>query len=140
MPTPQFLYTSQLDYLVRAVRIEELPRQKAVFEAQKEEDRSRYELEVVEKAKTDRINWDADVKDKAALSSCAVFGHTSAFEDLIMNARRIIHDAACKSEDERAEMEAEKEKFARARQRKVDEERRIMEERVAAEKVSNINQ
>ncbi|KAL3787959.1 hypothetical protein ACHAW5_006982 [Stephanodiscus triporus] len=124
----------QLDYIVRAVRIEELARIKEGFELRVKEDRRRYEEEVVEQASKAKDQWETDVKEKAALEECSVFDHTSAFESMIMSARKILHIKACEQEDERAELEAEKGKLERARSRKEDELRRIEEERLAAER------
>lgn len=118
----------QLDYLVRAVRIEELPRIKEAYEAKVKEDRERYEQEVVEKAKKAKEQWETDVKEKKILNECSVFNYTSQFESKLMAARKIVHEKLCKIEDERAELEAEKGKLVRARKRKQDEERRKKEE------------
>jgi translation initiation factor 3 subunit A len=123
-----------LDYLVRAVRIEELPRIKADFEAKVKEDKARYEEEVVEGAKKAKEQWESDVKDKATLKECSVFDYTSQFETMVMGARQVVHEAACKKEDDRAEMEAEKGKMDRARKRKIDEAKKAEEARIAAEK------
>lgn len=105
----------QLDYLVRAVRIEELPQIKSEYEKKIKEDKENYEHEVVEKAKRAKDQWETDVKEKAALQECSVFDYTSEFESMIMSARKIVHEKLCKEEDEAAELEAEKGKLARAR-------------------------
>jgi translation initiation factor 3 subunit A len=105
----------QLDHLVRAVRIEELPRIKAAYEATIKADRENYEREVVEKAKHAKEQWAIDVKEKKELVDSSVFDYSSVFESRIMAARKDIHDKLCKEEDDRAEMEAEKGKLARAR-------------------------
>ncbi|KAL7468257.1 hypothetical protein ACHAXS_012542 [Conticribra weissflogii] len=118
----------QLDYLVRAVRIEELPRIKEAYEAKVKKDRERYEEEVVEKAKKAKEQWETDVKEKKTLNECSVFNYTSQFESKLMAARKVVHEKLCKEEDERAELEAEKGKLVRARKRKQDEERRKKEE------------
>ncbi|KAL3823877.1 hypothetical protein ACHAXA_005459 [Cyclostephanos tholiformis] len=124
----------QLDYIVRAVRIEELERIKEGFELRIKEDRRRYEEEVVEQASKAKDQWETDVKEKAALGECSVFDYTSTFESMIMSARKIVHIKACEQEDARAELEAEKGKLARARSRKEEELRRVEEERLAAER------
>jgi hypothetical protein len=105
----------QLDHLVRAVRIEELPRIKANYESKIKDDRENYEREVVEKAKHAKEQWAIDVQEKKELTECAVFNFQPMFESRIMAARKVIHDKLCKEEDERAELEAEKGKLARAR-------------------------
>lgn len=46
----------QLDHIVRAVRIEELPRIKASYESKIKEDRENYEREVIEKPNKPRNN------------------------------------------------------------------------------------
>lgn len=123
-----------LDYLVRAVRIEELPRTKAEFESNVEDDKKRYEEEVVESAKRSKEQWEADVADKASLGACSVFDYSSQFESSIMSAREVVHIKSCEKEDERAEMEAEQGKIDRARSRKEEEAKAAEEERLAAEK------
>jgi translation initiation factor 3 subunit A len=124
----------QLDYLVRAVRIEELPRIKEAYDTKTKEDRTRYEQDVVEKATLAKDQWETDVKEKASLRDCSVFDFTSEFQSMIMTARTGVHEKLCKEEDERAELKAEKGKLARARKRKADEARRAEEAKIAAEK------
>lgn len=124
----------QLDYLVRAVRIEELPRIKESYDVKTKDDRTRYEQDVVEKAKRAKEQWETDVTEKASLRECSVFNYTSEFQSMIMTARMGVHEKLCKSEDERAELVAEKGKITRARKRKADEARRAEEAKIAAEK------
>ena len=124
----------QLDYIVRAVRIEELPRQKATFEERIKADKQRYEEEVIVGAKESKEQWESDVTDKAVLGECSVFEYSSEFEKVIMSARKVVHEKKCKQEDEHAELEAEKGKLDRARERKQDEEKKAEQERLAAEK------
>mmetsp|Transcript_15804 Transcript_15804/g.34208 ORF Transcript_15804/g.34208 Transcript_15804/m.34208 type:complete len:1013 (-) Transcript_15804:77-3115(-) len=128
------LAARNLDYLVRAVRIEELPKIKASFDAKVKGDRQTYEEEVVESAKEAKEQWETDVTDKAALGGCAVFDYASQFESMIMSARKIVHEKACEKEDDRAELEAEKGKLDRARDRKAEEAQKAEEARLAAEK------
>ncbi|KAL7498545.1 hypothetical protein ACHAWT_006443 [Skeletonema menzelii] len=124
----------QLDYLVRAVRIEELPRIKEAYDTKIEDDRTRYEQDVFEKATRAKTQWEKDVKEKASLRDCSVFNYTSEFKSTIMAARTGVHEKLCREEDERAELEAEKGKLSRARKRKSDEARRAEEAKIAAEK------
>lgn len=124
----------QLDYIVRAVRIEELARIKEGFALRVKEDRRRYEEEVVEQASKAKDQWTADVADKMALAECSVFDYTSTFESMIMSARKIVHVKACEQEDQRAELEAEKGKLNRARSRKEEVIRKAEETRLAAER------
>lgn len=124
----------QLDYLVRAVRIEELPRIKEAYDTKTKEDRTRYEQDIVDKATRAKNQWETDVKEKASLRDCSVFSYTSEFQSMIMTARTRVHEKLCKEEDERAELKAEKGKLARARKRKADEARRAEEAKIAAAK------
>lgn len=124
----------QLDYIVRAVRIEELARIREGFDLRVQEDRHRYEEEVVEQARKSKEQWTTDVADKAALGKCSVFDYISEFESTIMCARKIVHQKACEKEDQRAELEAEKGKLDRARSRKEEELQKAEEERLAAER------
>lgn len=105
----------QLDHLVRAVRIEELPQIRADYEAKIKEDRENYKQEVVEKSKRAKEQWTLDVEEKKDLVDCSVFNYSSVFESRIMTARKVIHNKLCKEEDERAEQQAEKGKLTRAR-------------------------
>merc|ERR1719253_2488175 len=118
----------QLDHLVRAVRIEELPQQKANFALRVKEDRQRYGEEVVLRAKRAKEQWESDVAEKSLLAACSVFDHTSHFEAEMMSARKIVHKESCRKEDERAELEAEKDKLDRARKRMEEEEHQRVEE------------
>jgi translation initiation factor 3 subunit A len=118
----------KFDYLVRAIRIEELPLITQRYEEKVRKDRERYEQETLEKAKEAKLQWEADVKDKALLQEHEVFAYLSAFEEKVMVGRRALHEAACKAADEQAEVEAEKGKIARARKRKQDEAKRLAEE------------
>lgn len=124
----------QLDYLVRAVRIEELPRIKEAYDTKIKDDRTRYEQDVVDKATRAKNQWEKDVTEKASLRDSSVFNFTSEFKSSIMAARTGIHEKLCKEEDDRAELEAEQGKLSRARNRKADEAKRVEDARIAAEK------
>jgi translation initiation factor 3 subunit A len=118
----------RLDYLVRAVRIEELPLVKSTYELKTKEDRERYEADVVEKAQRAKEQWEADVKEKATLQAHSVFGNLTEFEDLAMVGRKKLHRELCNAEDDRAELEADMGKVTRARKRKEEEDKRQAEE------------
>ena len=118
----------KLDYLVRAIRIEELPLIKAQYEEKNKEDRERYEAEVKQKKEKAKIQWESDVKDKAVLTEHGVFGYLDEFQEKVMEGREIKHKDLCRQAEEDAEIEAEKAKMRRARKRKDDEERRKAEE------------
>lgn len=118
----------KLDYLVRAIRIEELPLVKEQYEEKTKKDKEQYEKEVVEKAKRAKTQWESDIKDKETLSAHSVFDHLKAFEDKVMEGRRLDHVKACKVADEEAETAAEAAKMDRARKRKKDEQKRLAQE------------
>ena len=118
----------KLDYLVRAIRIEELPLIKKKYEDSIKTDRERYEQEVLENAKAAKAQWEADVRDKAILEEHSVFDFLSDFEEAVMKGRIAEHEELCRAADEKAEIEAEKGKILRARQRKEDEIRMQQEE------------
>ena len=117
-----------LDYLVRAVRIEELPIIKKKYDEKVKQDREQYEKEVVEKAKRAKEQWESDIKEKQRLSEHNVFGYMKDFQEKVMDGRRLHHEVLCKEADIEAELQAEKDKMKRARKRKQDEEKRIAEE------------
>jgi translation initiation factor 3 subunit A len=117
-----------LDYLVRAIRIEELPIIKKKYDEKVKQDREQYEKEVVEKAKRAKEQWEADIKEKERLSEHKVFNYMDEFESKMMEGRRLKHIVLCKEADKEAELQAEKDKIKRARRRKQDELKRIAEE------------
>lgn len=118
----------KLDYLVRAIRIEELPLIKKQYEEKTNMDREEYEQEVKAKAEQAKIQWEADVKDKSLLEKHSVFEHFGTFEEYIMKGRRMKHEQLCREADENALVEAEKAKLRRARRRKDEEAKRIADE------------
>jgi translation initiation factor 3 subunit A len=118
----------KLDYLVRAIRIEELPLIKQKYEEKIKADRERYEKENLEKAKQAKLAWEKAVEDRKLMYEFDVFKYFSSFEESIMKSRKVQHEDACRVADERAEIAAEKDKFKRARQRKHDEAKRIADE------------
>jgi len=113
----------KLDYMVRAVRIEEMPLVKSMFEQKVKKDRERYETETVVKAKRARAQWEIDVKEKELLQQFALFDFYAEFEKNSMGRREVLHDAACKEAEHNAEMEADERKYKRAVKRKEDEAR-----------------
>jgi len=121
----------RLDYITRAIRIEELPLIQTRFEERNRADRERYEKETEERLETMRGQWGSDVEKKQGLEKHDVFAHTSVFEDLIMEGRVAVHEEACAVADTLAEQVAEKEKIERARRRKQDEIKRLEEEEQA---------
>ncbi|KAL3945639.1 MAG: hypothetical protein SGBAC_000295 [Bacillariaceae sp.] len=118
----------RLDYLVRAIRIEELPLVKAKYEEKVKKDRKQYEQEVVEKTQRAKLQWESDKKDKERLSSHCVFDFMGDFEGKVMSGRAIKHKELCDEADQEAEVQAEKAKIQRARKRKQDEAKRLAEE------------
>lgn len=118
----------KLDYLVRAIRIEEIPLVKRKYEEQLKLDRERYEQETIEKIEKSKEEWKADVKDKTMLEEHCVFAYFSAFEDAVMSGRKVKHEALCRQAEVDAEIVAEKAKFRRARRRRDEELKRIEEE------------
>jgi len=118
----------KLDYLVRAIRIEELPLIKANYDEKTKADKERYEAEVEEKKQMAKAQWEADVKDKAILTEHGVFSALEEFENKVMEGRKIKHEALCRQAEERAEIEAEEAKIRRARKRKADEDKRKADE------------
>jgi len=123
----------KLDYLVRAIRIEELPLVKKKYEENMKKDRERYEAEVSEKAKKAKEQWEADVKDKGMLQEHGVFDFLNEFEEAMMAGRVKKHAEACAKADEEAEIEAERSKIQRAQKRKEEAEERQAEEKKRVE-------
>jgi translation initiation factor 3 subunit A len=118
----------RLDYLVRAIRIEELPLIKAKYEDKVKTDREQYEQEVIEKAKRAKLQWESDKQDKERLSTHSVFDFMQEFEATAMEGRRLKHVTMCNDADQEAETQAENGKIQRARKRKQEEEKRLAEE------------
>jgi translation initiation factor 3 subunit A len=117
-----------LDYLVRAVRIEELPIIKKKYDEKVKQDREQYEKEVVEKGTRAKEQWESDIKEKQRLSEHNVFAYMKDFQEKVIDGRRLHHEVLCEEADKEAELQAEKDKFKRARKRKQDEEKRIADE------------
>jgi translation initiation factor 3 subunit A len=111
----------KLDYLVRAIRIEELPLIKRKYEEKIKLDRERYEQETIEKSQKAKEQWEADVNDKALLEAHSVFAYCAVFENSIIVDRKAKHAILCKEAEEQAEIAAEKAKMRRARRRRDDE-------------------
>lgn len=103
----------KLDYLVRAIRIEELPLIKKKYDEKTKADKEQYERETKEKKEQAKLQWEADVKDKAALTQHGVFNYLEEFERKVMEGRRIKHKALCEQAEQEAEIEAEKAKIRR---------------------------
>jgi len=117
-----------LDYLVRAIRIEELPLIRKKYDVKVKTDREQYEKENIEKGKAAKEQWESDIKDKATLTTHRVFDYMGAFEDQVMEGRQRRHEALCDEAEKEAEVQAEKDKLKRARKRKEDEEKKRVEE------------
>lgn len=118
----------RLDYLVRAIRIEELPLVKTKYEEKVKKDRAQYEEEVIEKAERAKVQWESDKQDKERLSAHSVFNYMDEFQKTVMVGRQLKHEEICAEADVAAEVEAEKAKMERARKRKEDEARQLAEE------------
>jgi translation initiation factor 3 subunit A len=118
----------KLDYLVRAIRMEEIPLVKKKYEEKTKMDRERYEQETIEKSKKAKEQWEADVKDKAVLEEHSVFAYFSSFEGAVMVGRKAKHEVLCREAEQEAEIAAEHAKFRRARRRRDDELKRKAEE------------
>merc|ERR1712038_1932658 len=118
----------KLDYIVRAVRIEEVPLIKKQYEEKVKAEKERYEADVIKRAQKARIQWEDDCKAKADLNKFKVFSTMKEFEKAAMAGRVVAHESACAEEDIKAEKIAEKAKIQRARKRKEAEERIKKEE------------
>lgn len=121
----------KLDYLVRAMRIEELPRIRSNYQQTIAADRARYEKDSVSKVEKAREQWQRDIQDRALLEKHGVFDFFKAFEEPVLKGRRAVHEAACAAADKEAEMVAERDKIRRARGRKEKEARRLADEEAA---------
>jgi translation initiation factor 3 subunit A len=118
----------KLDYVVRATRIEEVPRIKKRYEESVRAEKEHYEADSIRKAQKAKLQWDDDCKSKKELVGFGVFGCMKSFEKTAMEGRVAQHKISCEKEDENAEELAEMAKLQRARKRKEDEIRRQKEE------------
>ncbi|GKY92816.1 hypothetical protein MPSEU_000251200 [Mayamaea pseudoterrestris] len=118
----------KLDYLVRAIRIEELPLIKKKYEERVARERTQYEQDNIEKIKKATSKWESDVKEKQLLDTFGAFQYIAEFHEQVMVGRKAQHEAACRVAEERAELDAERGKLERAKERKADEARRIVED------------
>jgi translation initiation factor 3 subunit A len=124
----------RLDYMVRAIRIEELPLIKSKYEEKIKQDRVQYEQEILEKAERAKVQWEKDIEEKKLLSGLSVFQYMAEFETKVMEGRRSQHVVLCREADQQAEIEADLAKIARARKRLQNEKRRIEEETARVKK------
>jgi len=108
----------KLDYLARAVRIEELPLIKAHFANLIKTDRERYDRDVIEKAANAKKQWEEDCADKKVLASFSVFDELDDFKSQVLERWEEAHDAACVAADKAAEEVAIMEKKERAKKRR----------------------
>lgn len=118
----------KLDYVVRAIRIEEVPLVKKKYEERVKSERERYRADVTEKAEKARLQWEKDCSEKKDLDSYSLFAAMASFESAAMAGRKIAHKIACKEEDKNAQQLAIEAKNLRARKRRDDEMKREMEE------------
>jgi translation initiation factor 3 subunit A len=118
----------RLDYLVRAIRIEELPLIKGKYEEKAKKDREQYDQENVEKSQRAKVQWESDKQDKERLSAHSVFDYMDQFQIKVMEGRQLKHEVLCEEAETEAEIQAEKAKLQRARKRKQDEANRKAEE------------
>ena len=118
----------KLDYVVRAIRIEEVPLVKKRYEERVQSERERYRADVTEKAEKARLQWKKDCSEKADLDSYSLFAAMASFESLAMIGRKEAHKAACLLEDEKAEQLAIEAKNLRAKKRRDEDLKRQQEE------------
>ena len=111
----------RLDYIVRAVRIEEVPFIKKQYEENIKTEKERYEADVIKKARKAKLQWEEDCAAKEDFNKFHVFQAMKDFEKAAMAGRKAAHEIACDEEDINAEKIAEKAKLQRARNRKEDE-------------------
>merc|ERR1712238_434987 len=64
-----------IDYLVRAVRIEELPLIKKKYDEKTKTDREQYEKENLERSRRAKEQWENDIKDKESLTTHNFFSY-----------------------------------------------------------------
>jgi len=118
----------KLDYVVRAIRIEEVPLVKKKYEERVKSERERYRADVTEKAEKARLQWEKDCSEKKDLDSYSLFASMASFESAAMAGRRIAHQIACREEDTHAQQLAIEAKNLRARKRRDDDMKRQKEE------------
>merc|ERR1740124_678903 len=121
----------RLDYVTRAVRIEELPIAQTRFDDRTATAAQRHGEEAAEALRDAEARWRADVGHRAGLVEFSVLDHMDEYEAGIMSVREAVHRTQCQQCDVDAAAAAQAGKRQRAEQRQQAEEdaRRAEQER-----------
>ncbi|GMH84152.1 hypothetical protein TrST_g12292 [Triparma strigata] len=127
----------RLDYVTRAIRIEELPIREKQRQEQEEKLKKEHENGMEKQLKAEKQKWTKQSEKKKIFDAIGVFKYMPDFEAKIMAERRKVHEADCKKAEEDARNAAMEAKIERAklarddaiRQARDEEERREREEK-----------
>ena len=129
----------KLDYVTRAVRIEEVPAIRSTWESDVELDRRRHEEKQSQAARQAREKWESEKVLVADLREFGVFQRMDQWEADNAEARLEQRTQEAEAARERQVRKLREEKLARARKRRAEEEARAAkEERAAREEEERI--
>ena len=120
----------KLDYITRAVRIEELPRLQKVREDSLRTHRENFDKDIQHRLSSSQTKWEKDSEEKKIYEP--VFGFMESWEAQIMEHRKQAHAVALEEAKARNLQEAIDAKNARGKKRMEDEIRKVREEKEAA--------
>ena len=94
----------RLDYLVRAVRIEELPQIRAKYEEKVNQDKKEHEAAVTEAIKTAKADWENQLEQRELIAKITMLPEKIAeFKEMVMKSRKVRYELIKEEEDQRAE-------------------------------------
>jgi translation initiation factor 3 subunit A len=126
----------KLDYVTRAVRIEELPMLEKAREEHLNRCKTTFDRDIENRLSAARTKWDKEIEEKKQFS--AIFGFMDGWEEAIVEERKAAHAVAVKEAQDQALSDAIEAKNARAKKRMEDAQRKdreMKEAAIAAEKL-----
>ena len=110
----------RLDHIVRATRMEEVPKIQLLEKQRVKEEEKRYREFCIKEAQRAKEQWEANQTQQKQLASFSVFDYMSQFESTIMKERRQVHKEECAVQDDVAMQQEQANKLKRAKQRQQD--------------------
>ena len=110
----------RLDHIVRATRMEEVPKIQLLEQQRVKEEEELYRELCIKEAQRAKEQWQTNQTQQQQLASFSVFEYMSQFESTIMKERRQIHKEECAVQDDVAMEQEKANKVKRAKQRQQD--------------------
>jgi len=118
----------RLDYITRALRMEEMPVLAELYKAQLESDKKQYELQWVEIQAKHKADWEVMIKEKKRTSQMVLDEYKVNFEAVVRGQNAEALALATEEAKRRARIERRRAIISRARQRKAEEDEKLAEE------------